>query len=96
VTMLVVVADSDAMPAFERALVDSGDHGFTVVPTVSGRGRSGLHGGDRVHPGGSSVLFLVLPDEDEEATVSVLRAVRDRENVADTTRIFKVPAAELS
>ena len=95
-TMLVVVADSDAMPAFERALVASGDHGFTVVPTVSGRGRSGLHAGDRVHPGGSSVLFLVLPDEDEEATVNVLRAVRDRENVADTTRIFSVPAAERS
>jgi hypothetical protein len=95
-TMLVVVADSEAMPAFERALVDSGDVGFTVVPTVSGRGRSGLHAGDRVHPGGSSVLFLVLPDEDEEAAVSVLRAVRDRENVADTTRIFSVPAAERS
>jgi hypothetical protein len=96
VTMLVVVADSDAMPAFERALVDSGDHGFTVVPTVSGRGRSGLHAGDRVHPGGSSVLFMVLPDEDEESIVNVLRAVRDRENVAETTRIFSIPAAERS
>jgi hypothetical protein len=95
-TMLVVVTDSDAMPAFERALIDSGDHGFTVVPTVSGRGRSGLHAGDRVHPGGSSVLFLVLRDEDEEATVNLLRAVRHRENVADTTRIFSVPAAERS
>jgi plasmid stabilization system protein ParE len=94
-TMLVLVTDSDAMPAFERALVDSGDHGFTVVPTVSGRGRHGLHGGDRVHPGGSSVLFAVLPDEDAEATVRVLRAVRDRENVADTTRIFSLPAAAL-
>ncbi len=93
--MLVVVTDSEAMPAFERALVDSGDHGFTVVPTVSGRGRRGLHAGDRVHPGGSSVLFLVLPDEESDATLNVLRAVRDRENVADTTRIFSVPAAEL-
>ena len=94
-TMLVVVTDSDAMPAFERALVDSGDVGFTVVPTMSGRGRSGLHAGDRVHPGGSSVLFVVLPDEDEAAAAKVLRAVRDRENVADTTRIFSLPAAEL-
>jgi hypothetical protein len=93
-TMLVVVTDSDAMPAFERALVDSGDVGFTVVPTVSGRGRRGLHAGDRVHPGGSSVLFLVLPDEAEEATMGVLRAVRDRENVVDATRIFSVPAVE--
>jgi hypothetical protein len=93
--MLVVAADSHTMPAFARAPVDSGDHGFTVVPTVSGRGRRGLHAGDRVHPGGSSVLFLVLPDEDEEAAVKILRAVRERENVAGSTRIFSLPAAEL-
>ena len=42
------------------------------------------------------MLFLVLRDEEEEATVNILRAVRDRENVADTTRIFSVPAAERS
>jgi hypothetical protein len=94
--MLVVVTDSEAMPAFERALVENGDHGFTVVPTVSGRGRRGLHAGDRVHPGGSSLLFLVLPEEDAVTALALLRAVRDREHVGDTTRIFSVPAAELS
>lgn len=92
--MLVVVTDSDAMPAFERALIESGDLGFTVVPTVSGRGRSGLHAGDRVHPGGSSVLFLVASESEVAAAAEILRAVRDRENVADTTRMFEVPATE--
>lgn len=94
--MLVVVTDSDAMPAFERALVDAGDLGFTVVPTVSGRGRSGLHAGDRVHPGASSVLFVVLPDTDTGRTLATLRGVRDGEHVGDRTRIFTLPAIELS
>jgi hypothetical protein len=52
--MLVVVTDSDAMPAFERALVDTG------------------------------------------RTLALLRGVRDGEHVADRTRIFTLPAAELS
>lgn len=93
--MLVVVTDADAMPAFKRALVESGDRGFTVLPTVSGRGRSGLHAGDRVHPGHSSLLFLVVPEEDAPAAIGLLRAVRDREQAAARTRIFSVPAAEL-
>jgi hypothetical protein len=93
--MLVVVTDADAMPAFERALVGR-NHDFTVVPAVSGRGRSGLHAGDRVHPGASSVLFAVLRDEEVEAALGVLRAARDEQNVAPLTRIFSVPAFERS
>ena len=94
-SMLVVVTDSAAMPAFERALVENGDRGFTVLPTVSGRGRSGMHTGDRVHPGASSLLFLVLPEEDTASALRLLLAVRDREQVGDTTKIFSVPAAEV-
>ncbi len=94
--MLVVVTDSDAMPAFERALVESGDRGFTVVPTVTGRGRSGLHAGDRVHPGGSSLLLLVVPEEDTAGALRLLREVRDREHAGERTKIFSVPASDLS
>lgn len=93
--MLVVVTDSDAMPAFERALIDSGDVGFTVVPAVTGRGRTGLHTGNRVHPGASSVLFLVAPEAEMEAAAAIVRAVRDRENVSETTRMFAVPSVEV-
>jgi hypothetical protein len=93
--MLVVITDSDVMPAFESALIGA-DHGFTVLPAVTGRGRSGLHAGDRVHPGASSVLFLVLREEQTEAALAALRAVRDEQGVNETTRIFSVPAVERS
>ena len=61
---VVVITDSDAMEAFERAFLESGDRGFTIMPTVAGRGKTGLKTGDRVHPGGSSLLFTVLADRD--------------------------------
>jgi hypothetical protein len=85
---VVVVTDSDAMEAFERAFLESGDRGFTIVPTVAGRGKTGLKTGDRVHPGGSSLLFTVLADDEMEAALAFLRRVRDAEGVREQTKIY--------
>ena len=60
---VVVITDSEAMRTFERAFVESGGRGFTIVPTLVGRGRTGLKAGDRVHPGASSLLFTVLAED---------------------------------
>ena len=46
---LIIVTDSEAVPVFERVLAEERE-GFTVVPAIIGRGRSGLKAGDRVHP----------------------------------------------
>jgi hypothetical protein len=94
--MFVVVTDSEAMKTFERAFLESGDRGFTVVPKVLGRGRSGLKAGDRVHPGGMSLLFTVVQDADATATLGFLRGVRDQADVKEGTKIFSVPAEDVS
>jgi hypothetical protein len=91
VKALIVVTDSDAVPAFERALLESGQQGFTIVPTVWGRGRTGLKAGDRVHPGGSSLLFTVVPDGEAESALAFLREVRDRTGVTQSTKLFVAP-----
>jgi len=44
---LIIVTDSEAVPVFERVLAEERE-GFTVVPAIIGRGRSGLKAGDRV------------------------------------------------
>lgn len=92
--MFVVVADPDVMPAFERALLEAGDFGFTVVPQAWGRGRHGMHAGDRVHPGGSSVLFTVVPQADVARLEALLRGVRQGEGAPGGTRVFQVAATE--
>ena len=85
---IVVITDSDAVPAFERAFLESGNRGFTVVPTVLGRGKSGVKAGDRVHPGGSSLLFTVVRDQEGEAVLAFVRGVRDRAGVREQTKIY--------
>lgn len=94
--MLLVITDTEAMPELERALLESGDRGFTVAPRVYGRGRSGLHAGDRVHPGASSMLFTVVPEKDLDETLGVLRAARDRAGAAAVTKIYSLPAEEIA
>ena len=93
---IVVITDSEAMKAFERAFIESGDRGFTIVPTVLGRGKTGLKAGDRIHPGGSSLLFTVLDEPDLEGTLASLRKVRDKAGVRDHTKLYVAPIDEVS
>lgn len=90
----VVLTDSDAMPAFERAFLEAG-HGFTVIPGVIGSGRTGFKAGDRVHPGGSSLLFAVADQAEVERVGALLRRVRDEADVADATRLYAFEVEEL-
>lgn len=92
---VVVITDSEAMTAFERAFVDRGDPGFTILPTLLGRGKTGLKTGDRVHPGGSSLLFTVLHESELDATLAFLRSVRDAAGVRDQTKLYVASVDEI-
>lgn len=85
---VVVITDSEAVQQFEKTCLTNPSRGFTVIPQALGRGRSGLHTGDRIHPGGESILFTVVPDAELEATLAALRSARDLAGVAEVTRIF--------
>ncbi len=91
-SLLLAITDSAALPAFERALLAEHTLGFTIVPEVEGSGLSGWHFGTRVHPGGSSLLFAVVPDDQDEATLAFLRRTRDHAGAHATTRLYRLPA----
>jgi len=93
--VVVVITDSEAIREFERACISNPERGFTIVPKVWGQGKTGLKAGNRVHPGGSSLLFTVVPDADVKATTAFLREVRDRAGVADATKIYVSPVEEV-
>jgi hypothetical protein len=84
---LIIVTDSEAVPVFERVLAEERE-GFTVVPAIIGRGRSGLKAGDRVHPGSSSLILTVMTEGEEEQTLAALRGARDAAGYADRTRMW--------
>jgi hypothetical protein len=90
---VVVITDSEAMPAFERALLEA-DRGFTVIPQIIGSGRSGLKTGDRVHPGASSLLLTFVPESRWKPVQVLLRRVRDEAGVIEGTRLFAFDAEE--
>jgi len=93
---VVVITDSEAMQEFERACLSIPERGFTIVPKVMGRGKTGLKTGDRVHPGGVSLLFTVVPDTDLQATAAFLKDVRDQAGATDVTKMFVVSADEIT
>jgi hypothetical protein len=93
---VVVITDSEAVPAFERAFLEDGARGFTVLPALAGRGRTGLKTGDRVHPGGSSVLFTVAPEGELPALLALLRSARDRAGAGEATRMYVAAVDEVA
>jgi hypothetical protein len=95
VTAVVLVTDSEAAPAFQRALAER-RVGFTVLPAVLGAGRSGVKAGDRVHPGGSSVILSVFDRSEEESALEALRRVREEAGVSGATRMWRFAVDEVA
>jgi hypothetical protein len=95
VRAIVVITDSDAIRDFERAFLEAGSRGFTILPAVFGRGRTGLKTGDRVHPGASSVLFSVVGEDEAAEVVAFVKGIRDRAGVAESTKIYSAPIDEV-
>jgi nitrogen regulatory protein PII len=94
VRAVVVITDADAMRDFERGFLESGTRGFTIIPSVVGRGRTGLKTGDRVHPGGSSLLFTIVDDEQAAEVVAFVKRIRDAAGVEASTKIYVAPVDE--
>lgn len=93
---IILITDSEAMPAFERVLLAEGHHGFTVVPAVAGSGRHGLKTGDRVHPGASSLMLTIADAESAQALVELLRRTRDAAGYRELTRMWSFELAEVA
>lgn len=93
---VVVITDSEVMKQFERACISNRERGFTIIPKVWGQGKTGVKAGSRVYPSGLSLLFTVVPDAELDATMDLLKKVRDDAGATDVTKMFVVPAEEVA
>jgi len=91
---IMIVTDSEAVAAFERAIAER-HRGFTVLETVLGSGRSGLKAGDRVHPGASSLIFTMVPEADVETTLGAVRQACAESGFAEETRMWAFEVQEM-
>ncbi|MBI5836929.1 MAG: hypothetical protein HZB25_06780 [Candidatus Eisenbacteria bacterium] len=88
--MLWIVADAVRLDPLREKLVELRAPGYSVMPVVEGAGRTGLHTGDRVHPGALAAVMVVAEDADADRIFEGM--VRCRDECGDTvTRIFLLP-----
>lgn len=88
--LLWVVCDAALAQRYTSALQAAGAPGWTLSPVLEGSGRTGIHAGDRVHPGGLLQLSCVADDAGAARLFEVV--LKAREGAGDTvTRLFLIP-----
>jgi nitrogen regulatory protein PII len=88
--MVLIMADAARIDALRQALSALGAPGYTVLPVAEGGGRTGVHTGDRVHPGALALVMVV--DEDAPATRLFDELVRRRDAMGDdVSKLFLMP-----
>ncbi len=88
--MVLIMADAARAESIKGELATLGAPGYSAFPVLEGAGRSGVHTGDRVHPGGVEAFFVVEPDAAAERLFA--EVARRRDEVQDrVTRLFLIP-----
>ena len=88
--MVLGIADAARIDSLRRALNEAHTPGYTEMPVVEGSGRTGIHAGDRVHPGALVAVFTIV--DDGAATPLFDTLVRLRDASGDrVTRFFILP-----
>ncbi len=88
--LLWVVADAGRLEHFQQTLGAAGASGWTVSPVLEGSGRTGVHAGDRVHPGALVNLLCVADDALASRLFDEVHAARDAAGDS-ITRLFLLP-----
>jgi nitrogen regulatory protein PII len=88
--MVLMMADAARIDVVRRDLASLGAPGYTVIPVVEGGGRTGIHTGDRVHPGALALVMVV--DEDARADRLFEEMAKRRDAHGDLmSRLFLMP-----
>ena len=88
--MILAIADAARAGAMRGDLATLGAPGYTELPVIEGAGRTGVHAGDRVHPG-ALVAFLTVV-EDAKANAMFDELLKRRDGAGDAvTKFFLLP-----
>lgn len=88
--MVLGIVDAARVDGVRRLLDDSNVPGYTELPVVEGVGRTGIHAGDRVHPGALIAVFTIVDDDTSSGLFESLVRHRDATNDG-ITRFFVLP-----
>jgi hypothetical protein len=88
--LILIVADAARLDALRADLHALGAPGYSLFPVVEGEGRTGVHSGDRIHPGALAALIVVTPAAEAAQLFDGLVARRDAAGDR-ITRLFLLP-----
>ena len=88
--LIMMYADATRLEAVRKCLRELNAPGYTVLPVEEGAGRTGVHTGDRVHPGSLALVMVVDEDARADRLFDEL-AKRVRAQGDDISRLFLMP-----
>jgi len=89
--MLFLVTDSEYEPHCLNMMREKGISGYTVIPDVSGVGKSGAKMGDRVHPGASVLIMSAVEDGSVPDIMSCIASCVKNSKLCESTHAWVVP-----
>lgn len=94
-TALLIFVDADRAGDVERLLEARGLPGYTEIPNVLGKGRSGRKLGTRAFPGSTTLYFTVATRADGAGLAQALRELRDSRGPAEGLKVYALNSEEL-
>ncbi len=91
--MILIMADEGRLDELRSDLRELDASGYSVLPMLEGSGATGVHAGDRVHPG-SLVMVLVVAPEGSARTLFESLARRRERSGDKITRLFLMPVED--
>ena len=88
--MIMILADATRLAEVRQALSHLGAPGYTVLPVEEGAGATGIHSGDRVHPGALALVMVILEDARADSLFDELVRLRDRQG-DPMSKLFLLP-----
>jgi nitrogen regulatory protein PII len=88
--MILMMADATRVDTVRKDLAALGAPGYTVLPVSEGGGRTGIHTGDRVHPGALALVMVVEEDVKADRLFAELAKRRDAHGDL-VSRLFLMP-----
>ena len=88
--MLLMMADAARLDTVKADLAELGAPGYTVIPVAEGGGRTGVHSGDRVHPGALAMVMVIAEDAAAARLFDEMVERRAR-RADDVSRLFLMP-----
>ena len=71
--MLMIITSTECREEVEAFLKNQKVPGYTEIPTVYGEGHTGPKFGSWAYPGTSSIIFTVVPNEQFDQVMKVLK-----------------------